>query len=227
LDKFRADPEAPVEHFDVNDLIACYRRGVFPMADARHDSRVFLVEPERRGVMPLDRFHVPRRLARTVRSDRFQVRVDTAFDAVVEACAAPGLGRMDTWINLPIQMMCEELFQRGVAHSVECWLDGRLAGGLYGIALGGAFFGESMFSIERDASKVALVHLVARLVVGGFGLLDTQFLTEHLASFGAEEISKAEYAARLALALKMDGDFSRMDPYAGGAAVMQATSQAS
>jgi leucyl/phenylalanyl-tRNA--protein transferase len=216
-----------VEHFNVDDLIACYRRGVFPMADARHDSRVFLVEPERRGVLPLDRFHISRRLARTVRADRFQVRIDTAFDAVVEACAAPNTGRMETWINLPIQWMCGELFRRGVAHSVESWLDGRLAGGLYGIALGGAFFGESMFSIERDASKVALVHLVARLIIGGFGLLDTQFLTDHLASFGAEEISKAEYAARLALALKMHGDFGRMDPYAGGAAAMQATSQAS
>jgi leucyl/phenylalanyl-tRNA--protein transferase len=217
-----------LEGFSVDDLIDCYRRGVFPMADARHDQRVFLVEPARRGVMPLDRFHVSRRLARTVRSDRFEVRIDSAFGAVVAACAAPRTGRMETWINQPIQQMCDALFERGVGHSVEAWLDGRMVGGLYGLALGGAFFGESMFSIERDASKVALVHLIARLKVGGFRLLDTQFLTDHLSGFGAEEIPKAEYAKRLAAALAVDGDFARMDRYAGGgAAAMQVISQAS
>ena len=198
------------------------------MADARHDRRVFLVEPARRGVMPLDRFHVSRRLARTIRSDRFEVRIDSAFSAVVAACAAPRIGRMETWINEPIQQMCEALFERGVGHSVESWLGGRLVGGLYGLALGGAFFGESMFSIERDASKVALTHLIARLKVGGFRLLDTQFLTEHLSGFGAEEIPKAEYVKQLAAALAVDADFGRMDPYAGGgAAAMQVISQAS
>jgi len=216
-----------LERFSVEDLIDCYRRGVFPMADARHDRRVFLVDPARRGVLPLDRFHVSRRLARTVRSDRFEVRVDTAFAEVVAACAAPRTGRMETWINEPIQAMCDALHRRGLAHSVETWLEGRLVGGLYGIALGAAFFGESMFSTERDASKVALVHLVARLKAGGFRLLDAQFLTEHLSTFGAEEISRADYAQRLASAVAGKAAFSRIDPYAGGAAAMQEISQAS
>ena len=216
-----------LESFSIDDLIDCYRRGVFPMADARHDRRVFLVDPARRGVIPLSGLHVSRRLARTVRSDRFEVRIDTAFDAVVAACAAPRAGRMETWINQPIQSMCGALFERGVAHSVESWREGRLVGGLYGLELGGAFFGESMFSTERDASKVALAHLVARLRVGGFRLLDTQFLTDHLAGLGAEEISRAEYARRLAQALQTTADFGRIDPYAGGVAAMQVISQAS
>ncbi len=134
---------------------------------------------------------------------------------------------METWINEPIQQMCEALFERGVCHSVEAWREGRMVGGLYGLALGGAFFGESMFSLERDASKVALTHLVARLMAGGFRLLDAQFLTDHLTSFGAEEISRAEYARRLAEALEADADFARLSPYAGGGAAMQAISQAS
>jgi leucyl/phenylalanyl-tRNA--protein transferase len=216
-----------LETFSVDDLIDCYRRGVFPMADARHDRRVFLVDPAKRGVIPLDRFHVSRRLARTVRSDRFDIRVDTAFPTVVAACAAPRAGRMETWINEPIQAMCDALYDRGLAHSVEAWRDGRLVGGLYGIALGGAFFGESMFSTERDASKVALTHLVARLKAGGFTLLDAQFLTDHLSTFGAEEISRADYAQRLASAISRPADFGRIDPYAGGAAAMQEISQAS
>jgi leucyl/phenylalanyl-tRNA--protein transferase len=216
-----------VERFAIEDLIDCYRRGVFPMADARHDRRVFLVDPARRGVIPLDRFHVSRRLARTIRQDRFEVRADTAFAEVVSACAAPRAGRMETWINEPIQEMCEALFTRGLAHSVEAWRDGRMVGGLYGVALGGAFFGESMFSLERDASKVALAHLVARLKVGGFQLLDAQFLTEHLATFGAEEVTRAEYVKRLARALDVTADFGRMSAYAGGGEAMQAISQAS
>jgi leucyl/phenylalanyl-tRNA--protein transferase len=216
-----------LDAFTLDDLIDCYRRGVFPMADARHDRRVFLVDPARRGVLPLDGFHLSRRLARTVRADRFEVRVDTAFAEVVAACAAPRAGRMETWINEPIQQMCDALFARGLAHSVEAWLDGRLVGGLYGIALGGAFFGESMFSTERDASKVALTHLVARLKAGGFALLDAQFLTEHLAGFGAEEISRADYAQRLAAALPVSADFDRLDRHAAGAAAVQLISQAS
>jgi leucyl/phenylalanyl-tRNA--protein transferase len=216
-----------LDRFSIDDLIDCYRRGVFPMADARHDRRVFLVDPARRGVIPLDGFHVSRRLARTIRGDRFEVRTDTAFSTVVAACAAPRAGRMETWINEPIQAMCEALFERGVAHSVEAWREGRLVGGLYGLELGGAFFGESMFSLERDASKVALAHLVARLKVGGFRLLDAQFQTEHLSGFGAQEISRAEYAAQLADALVAPANFRRIDPYAGGAAAMQVISQAS
>ena len=213
--------------FTADDLIDCYRRGMFPMADSRRDAAMFLVDPARRGVLPLDAFHISRRLARTVRSDRFDIRVDTAFDAVIEACAAPRPGRLETWINGAIQALVSELFARGQAHSVEAWRDGVLAGGLYGIAIGGAFFGESMFSAERDASKVALTHLAARLRLGGFRLLDTQFITEHLASFGAVEISRAAYAGRLAGALAAEADFRAAGPQFTGAAALQATSQAS
>ena len=212
--------------FTWQDLLACYARGVFPMGDSREDERIFLVDPERRGVLPLDRFHAPRRLARTVRADEFQVRVDTAFPAVLTACAAPRAGRSETWINAPIQHLYGELFQQGFAHSVECWREGVLVGGLYGVALGGAFFGESMFSEARDASKVALVHLVARLKIGGYRLLDAQFTTEHLVQFGAEEVLRADYLRRLAAALDADGDFYRFPPSAGGAEVLRAISPA-
>ncbi len=212
--------------FTADDLIDCYRRGIFPMADARHDERLFLVDPARRGIIPLGDFHVSRRLARTVRSPRFETRVDSAFEAVIEACAAPRPGRPETWINRNIQELCGELFKRGEAHSVETWLAGDLVGGLYGVAVGGAFFGESMFSSERDASKVALVHLVERLRAGGFALLDAQFITGHLQTFGAVEISRAEYRLRLARALETPAAF---DPvaYCTGAATVQASSQAS
>jgi leucyl/phenylalanyl-tRNA--protein transferase len=211
--------------FDVQDLIACYRQGVFPMADARDDLRIFLIDPERRGILPLERFHIPRRLARTVRAGPFTVKVDTAFEQVVERCAEERNERPETWINRPIQQLYTELYRDGGAHSVECWQDGELVGGLYGVALGGAFFGESMFSHARDASKVALIHLTARLIVGGFRLLDAQFMTEHLAQFGAREIGRAEYRRRLAVALKVEADFYR---FAGdGAAALQAISQAS
>jgi leucyl/phenylalanyl-tRNA--protein transferase len=216
-----------LDRISVEELIACYRRGVFPMADARHDRRVFLVDPARRGVMPLDRFHVSHRLARTIRSDRFVVRIDTAFETVVEACAAPREGRMETWINAPIQRACSELFRLGLAHSIETWRDEKIVGGLYGIALGGAFFGESMFSTERDASKVALAHLVARLTAGGFLLLDAQFLTEHLTQFGAEDISRAEYGRRLAAALAARADFGVLPAQVLGAEALQAISHAS
>ena len=171
--------------FDARDLLACYARGVFPMADAREDARVFLIDPERRGVIPLHAFHVSRRLARTVRGEPFEIRTDTAFRAVVQACAESGPGRTETWINHPIEDLYVDLHERGFAHSVECWRDDQLVGGLYGVSLGGAFFGESMFSRRRDASKVALVHLVARLIAGGYRLLDSQFMTAHLTQFGA------------------------------------------
>lgn len=216
-----------MDAFTVDDLIACYQRGVFPMADARHDESVFLIDPERRGVLPLDGVHIPRRLARTVRSDTFQVRIDSAFDAVVEACAASRPGRLETWINAPIQQLYGELFARGLAHSVECWRDGQMVGGLYGVSLGAAFFGESMFSTERDASKVALVHLVGRLKAGDYRLLDTQFITDHLLQFGALEISRADYRRRLAKAWPGQADFYRLTAGATGADVLQAISQAS
>lgn len=193
--------------FDSRDLLACYARGVFPMADARDDDRVFLIDPERRGVIPLNGFHVSRRLARTVRADPFEVRVDTAFRAVVQACAEAKPGRSETWINHPIEDLYVGLHELGHAHSIECWLDGKLVGGLYGVALEGAFFGESMFSRRTDASKIALIHLVARLIRGGYRLLDAQFMTEHLSQFGAMEISRADYHRRLASALTVRADF--------------------
>lgn len=215
------------ETFTLEDLLACYASGVFPMARSRDDDRIFLVDPETRGVIPLDRFHVPSRLARTVRSDRFEVRLDTAFDTVIDACAAPRADSSESWINRPIRDMYTALFARGAAHSVECWRDGRLVGGLYGVSIGGAFFGESMFSTERDASKVALVHLVARLRVGGYRLLDAQFVTDHLAQFGAEEISRRDYRKRLKDALGVEGDFFALQPLARGRAALQPISQAS
>ncbi|RAK61473.1 leucyl/phenylalanyl-tRNA--protein transferase [Phenylobacterium hankyongense] len=196
-----------METFTARDLLACYARGVFPMADARDDARVFLIDPERRGVIPLDEFHVSRRLARTVRGDPFEIRVDTAFRQVVQACAESGPGRTETWINHPIEALYTRLHHQGVAHSVECWEGGELVGGLYGVSLRGAFFGESMFSRRRDASKVALVHLVARLILGGYRLLDAQFMTDHLSQFGAVEISRREYHRRLDAALKVVGVF--------------------
>jgi len=196
-----------METFDAEDLLRCYARGIFPMADSRDDDQVFLVDPERRGVLPFDRFHVSRRLARTVRADIYEVRFDTAFDAVVAACAEPRTGHPETWINDPIRALYGQLHRLGHAHSVECWRADEMVGGLYGVSLKGAFFGESMFSRARDASKVALVHLVARLIAGGFRLLDAQFLTEHLTQFGAEEISRAEYRRRLGRALAVEGRF--------------------
>jgi leucyl/phenylalanyl-tRNA--protein transferase len=217
-----------MDAFTVDDLIACYQRGVFPMADAREDESIFLIDPERRGVLPLDGVHFSRRLARTVRAETFEVRIDSAFDAVVEACATSRPGRLETWINAPIQQLYGALFARGLAHSVECWRDGAMVGGLYGVSLGAAFFGESMFSTQRDASKVALMHLVARLKVGGFKLLDTQFITDHLMQFGALEISRADYRRRLARAWPAPADFYGL-PTTGttGAEVLQAISQAS
>ena len=213
--------------FTVEDLLACYRMGVFPMGEARDDARVFLVDPKRRGVIEPPRFHLSRRLARTVRSDHYDVRIDTAFDEVVEACAEPAPGRDETWINAPIQILYGALFRRGQAHCVETWCEDRLVGGLYGVSLGGAFFGESMFSITRDASKVALTHLVARLVAGGYRLLDCQFMTAHLAQFGAREIPRPEYHARLDGALTVEGDWRALPATTSGAQALQAISQAS
>ena len=222
---------SPFGAFGPDELLHCYATGVFPMGEARDDPRIFLVEPEQRGVIPLDAFHIPTRLRRTVRSETFAVRIDTAFDAVVDACAASSAGREDSWINAPIRRLYIALNARGQAHSIECWRDERLVGGLYGVTLGGAFFGESMFSLERDASKVALVHLVARLKRGGWRLLDTQFLTTHLAQFGAVETPQADYLKRLrpALAVKPNSR-SLFEPMSGEAAIfyaLQPTIQAS
>jgi len=184
-------------------LLAAYAEGIFPMAERRDDPTLFWVSPEMRGVIPLEGFHVPRRLARTVRSDRFAVTTDAAFLNVMEACAEPAPGRKESWINAEILRLYTALHAVGHAHSIECWRDGALVGGLYGVSLGGAFFGESMFSRERDASKVALVHLIAQLKRGGYVLLDAQFLTAHLAQFGTREIPRAAYLEQLGRALNV------------------------
>ena len=222
---------SPFGGFGPDELLQCYANGVFPMGEGRDDPRVFLVEPEQRGVIPLDGFRIPTRLKRTVRSDPFEIRVDTAFSAVLDACAAPRPGREDSWINGPIRRLYMELNARGRAHSVECWHDERLVGGLYGVTLGGAFFGESMFSRKRDASKVALVHLVARLKRGGWRLLDAQFLTQHLSQFGAVETPQAVYLKLLKSARAAQADSrSLFKPMTGSEAVfyaLQPTTQAS
>jgi leucyl/phenylalanyl-tRNA---protein transferase len=179
-------------------VLRAYRHGLFPMAEGRSGDRLFWLDPIKRGVLPLDRFHLSRRLLRTVLGDAFTVTADRNFAGTIAGCATPVPDRADTWINPQIERLFTELFRMGHAHSVETWEEGTLVGGLYGVTLGGAFFGESMFSFARDASKVALVHLVARLRLGGFRLLDTQFVTAHLAQFGAAEIPREIYKQQLA-----------------------------
>jgi leucyl/phenylalanyl-tRNA--protein transferase len=189
-------------------IVRAYSIGLFPMAEDRDAADLHWVEPERRGIFPLDRLVVSRSLAKTVRSDVFEITADASFGEVMEACAA----RDKTWINDEIIRLYSALHARGQAHSVEARLGGELVGGLYGVSIGAAFFGESMFHRARDASKVALVHLVARLRFGRFRLLDTQFITEHLASLGAIEISRGDYRRRLAAALAGEGDFAAFPP---------------
>jgi len=189
-------------------LLRAYACGIFPMADSAEDPTLYWVEPRMRGVLPWESFHVPRRLARTVRSGLYEIRFDTDFTAVIDGCAEAQPGRRLTWINAPIRRLYAELFRKGHVHTMESWRDGALVGGLYGLALGTAFFGESMFSRERDASKVALVHLMARLKRGGFTLVDTQFLTPHLVQFGAIEIPRDDYVRLLDDALAGKAKFS-------------------
>jgi leucyl/phenylalanyl-tRNA--protein transferase len=191
-------------------LLRAYACGIFPMAESADDPTLFWVEPEERGVIPLDGLKVSSRLARTVRSDHFQVTVDKAFSEVIDGCAEPKPGRDNTWINRRIRTLYTALHALGHCHSVEVWEGPALVGGLYGVSLGGAFFGESMFHRSRDASKVALVHLVARLIAGGFTLLDTQYVTEHLRSLGAIEISRRRYRSQLDLALLHEGNFATL-----------------
>jgi len=191
-------------------LLRAYACGIFPMSESADDPSLFWVEPEFRGVIPLDGFRLASRLARTVRGDRFTVTVDTAFNRIVSECAAPAPDREGTWINRRIRELYGALHQMGHAHSVEVWHDGDLAGGLYGVSLGGAFFGESMFHRARDASKAALVHLVARLIAGGYVLLDTQYVTDHLLTFGAIEVPRLRYRRMLDAAVQGHGDFSAM-----------------
>ncbi|MBB3019445.1 leucyl/phenylalanyl-tRNA--protein transferase [Microvirga lupini] len=189
-------------------LLKAYAAGIFPMAEDADDPSLFWVEPRERGIIPLDGFHIAKRLARTVRSDFFEVHVDRDFGAVIAGCAAPATDREKTWISRRIRELYGELFDAGYCHTVEVYQEGRLVGGLYGVRLNGAFFGESMFHTERDASKVALVHLVARLRRGGFSLLDTQFVTSHLAQFGATEVPRRAYKQMLRNAMEHSADWN-------------------
>lgn len=190
-------------------LLRAYAMGLFPMARTRDDPTLYWIDPPERGILPLEAFRIPRSLRKTLRSGRFEMRCDTAFEQVMRLCGQPAPDRPDTWINDEIVRLFVELHRLGLAHSVETWRDGRLVGGLYGLALGGLFCGESMFSRETDASKVALVHLVARLRQGGFTLLDVQFVTDHLRQFGTIEIPRDDYQARLAEAIQHNAYFER------------------
>ena len=189
------------------ELLLAYRLGIFPMAESRNAEEVLWVRPHERGILPLDKFHVPKRLARVVRSNRFQITADTQFDAVIRACAESQPDRRETWINDAIIDVFIALYRRGFAHSIETWQDGKLVGGLYGLSLGGAFFAESKFSRATDASKVALVHVAARLKAGGYSLLDAQFPNPHLEQFGAATVTEERFQFMLAQALARTGDF--------------------
>lgn len=208
-------------------LLKAYACGIFPMAESADDNALYWIEPERRGVLPLDQVHVPRRLARTIRQERFEIRVDHDFEGVIDGCATPQPGRSSTWINNRIRSLYRELFEMGCCHTVEVWIDKKLVGGLYGVRLAGAFFGESMFSHERDASKIALVYLVARLRFGGFSLLDTQFLTDHLSGFGAQEVSRETFQGLLDGALLGSGDWGKLPAGCSPSSVLQLVSQTS
>ena len=211
----------------LNELLNAYANGIFPMSEDRDDPVLYWVDPDMRGVLPLDDFHIPRRLSRIVKSDKFHITVDGDFRACVEACSESRPGRLTTWINDEIVELYTGLHQNGYAHSVECWFEGKMVGGLYGVALGAAFFGESMFSTETDASKVALVHLVGRLIAGGYLLLDTQFVTEHLEQFGATEIPREEYKKSLRRVITKEADFYALQLEASGVKILQSITQTS
>lgn len=213
--------------FGPQELLNCYARGVFPMAEGRDDPRIYLLDPDERGIIPLDEFHASRSLRKAVRQDLYRVTVNQAFAAVVEGCAKPAPGREETWINEAIIRLYSSLHEAGYAHSVECWSGADLVGGLYGVSLGAAFFGESMFSLRRDASKIALVHLIARLRAGGYSLLDTQFTTEHLESLGAITIPRSAYRERLADALIFEADFHALPENVSGRQALQSITQTS
>lgn len=210
-------------------IIHAYAQGIFPMAETAESSDVFWVDPKKRGIIPLDQFHLPRKLARTIRKAPFDIRIDTAFIEVIKGCADTimNAGRQETWINDQIIGLYAQLFDQGFVHTVECWQDGELVGGLYGVSIGGAFCGESMFHRVTDASKVALAYLVARLKVGGYCLLDTQFITPHLSQFGAMEIPRHDYKMRLAQALEIDGDYYSLGRDAGPETILQSLTHTS
>lgn len=195
-------------------LLRAYAAGLFPMAEDAGDDALYWFDPKERGVFPLDGLIVSKSLAKTLRAQKFEIRVDHDFNGVLAGCAESRPGRENTWINGTIAQLFGQLFELGFVHTIEAWCNGELVGGLYGLALGGAFFGESMFHRVTDASKVCLAYLVARLRLGGFTLLDAQFITPHLASLGAVEISRDEYRRKLEVALMIQGDFARLDPLA-------------
>ena len=208
-------------------IVRAYQAGIFPMAETADSDDVFWVSPHLRGILPLDGFHLSHSLKKRIRRGGFSIRIDSNFDAVIKGCATEGSDRDDTWINRSIRTLYRELFDRHVCHTVEVWDDGELIGGLYGLAIGGAFFGESMFHRRTDASKIALAALVCRLRLGGFSLLDVQFLTPHLASLGGVEVPRESYEQMLGVALKREADFYRWD---GGGTLddcLQSTSQTS
>lgn len=208
-------------------LLGAYASGIFPMAESRNDPDLYWIDPDLRGIVPLDRFHIPRRLRKTLRAAPYDVRCNTDFVGTIRGCAEPQGTRPETWINDEIERLYAALFEMGFAHSVECWREGELVGGLYGVSLGGAFFGESMFTRARDASKIALCHLAARLRKSGYILLDSQFLTDHLRQFGTIEIDRAKYKRRLADALKVNADFQPELSAAELDAFIQSTTQTS
>jgi len=220
-------PRDSAFRIDPDELLKAYTLGYFPMARSRKDDAAIWVLPDARGVLPLDEARAPRRLLRTLRLEPFDIRIDSAFAEVISACARVSKGREDTWINRAIEDVYQELHGAGFAHSVECWREGRLVGGLYGVALGGVFCGESMFSLERDASKIAMLHLIARLKLTGFKLLDAQFFTPHLAQFGVRECSNAEYQRRLEALLSLAADFGGAPSQLSMATVLQSITQTS
>lgn len=220
-------PRDASARIDPDDLLKAYTLGYFPMAKSRFDEQVVWVLPDDRGVLPLDEARAPARLLRTLRQERFEIRIDTAFGDVIAACAKSAKGRRDTWINHAIEEVFMTLHAAGFAHSVECWREGRLAGGLYGLALGEVFCGESMFSVERDASKIAMLHLIARLKHAGFKLLDTQFYTGHLAQFGVRECPNTDYQEMLAAMLRRRADFRKPPLQLPTLTVLQSITQTS
>jgi leucyl/phenylalanyl-tRNA--protein transferase len=220
-------PRDSADDISPDQLLKAYTLGYFPMGRRRDDPKVVWVLPDVRGVLRLERATAPRKLLRLVAAAPFEVRVDTAFADVISECAAPAKGREETWINDPIDVVYRDLHRLGFAHSVECYADDRLVGGLYGVAIGGVFCGESMFSRIDNASKIAMLHLIARLKLGGFRLLDTQFYTEHLAQFGVEEMPDAEYQDELAASIDQHADFLRAPAYLSTTTVLQSITQTS
>ena len=209
-------------------LLKAYSCGIFPMAESAEDDELFWIEPKHRGIIPLDQVHVPKRLARTIRSEKFKVKIDQDFQGVMQGCADPRPDRPSTWINNRIKELYYELFENGHCHTVEVYHDDKLVGGLYGVELNAAFFGESMFSYMPDASKVALIYLIARLKHAEFTLLDTQFVTDHLANFGAIEVSREEFQRRLERTrVRRRRDFGDLDTETPATGILQLVNQTS